>query len=80
MIPNKMIQEITPEELKTKLDSKSDIILIDVREVFEKEHADLGGMHIPMGLIPLRINELDPYKNRELVIYCRSSGRSTQAT
>ncbi|HYH55806.1 MAG TPA: rhodanese-like domain-containing protein, partial [Anseongella sp.] len=43
------MKEITVEELKQKIDNKEDFQLIDVREDFEYEEANLGGELIPLG-------------------------------
>ena len=66
--------QISPEELKEKLDKGEQPFLLDVRETFEAEMASIGGQLIPMSLIPLKFNELDPEK--EIVVYCHSGSRS----
>ena len=45
------MKEITPQELKQKFDNKEDIQLIDVREEFEYQIANLAGELIPMGIV-----------------------------
>jgi adenylyltransferase/sulfurtransferase len=74
------IPEITPRELKARLDAGDKVTIIDVREPFEWEIANLeahGARLIPLGEIEERIGELDP--GAELVIQCRSGGRSAHA-
>lgn len=74
------IHEITALELKERLDSGQPLILVDVREAFEREIADLpdvGQKRIPMDELPDRLDELDPDDN--LVLYCRSGSRSNWA-
>jgi len=68
------MKEITPSELKSWLDQGRDFQLVDVREIHENENANIGGELIPMGEVPNRISELS--REKELVIYCRSGGRS----
>jgi adenylyltransferase/sulfurtransferase len=69
--------EITPEELKEKLE-KEEIQLIDVREPFEWEICHMvGAKLIPLSQLPSRIHELDPTK--PIVVYCHSGYRSAQA-
>lgn len=72
--------EITPTELKARLDAGSAPTLLDVREPFEQRIADLpevGQKRIPTGEILDRMGELDP--TDELVVYCRSGSRSAWA-
>jgi rhodanese-related sulfurtransferase len=73
------MQDITVEELKTKLDKKEDFIFIDVREPFEYEEFNLGAKLIPLGNLLGALNDLEPYKNEEIVIHCRSGARSGSA-
>jgi adenylyltransferase/sulfurtransferase len=74
------IPEITPTELKVRLDRKDPIVLVDVREPHEPAIADLpesGQVLIPLRELPDRAGELDPAS--EVVLYCRSGGRSGKA-
>jgi len=71
--------DITTEELKSKLDSKEDFVFIDVREQFEFIQFNLGGKLIPLNTLPGALNELEPFKETEIIIYCRSGARSGNA-
>lgn len=72
-----MVGEITATELKRRLDAGEPLLVIDVREAWELGIASLPGvMHVPMGQIAGRLQELDPA--RETVVMCRSGGRSMQ--
>lgn len=71
--------DITPKELKTKIDSGEDFVLIDVREPNEHEAFNVGGKLIPVKSIPARIGELSDLKDKEVVVYCRSGARSGMA-
>lgn len=71
--------EITVQELKKKLDSKEDFTLVDVREAHEKVFSDLGGTLIPLSKFELEYIKLIDKINSEIVLYCRSGGRSGQA-
>lgn len=69
--------EISPPELKKKIDAGQTPILLDVREAQELEISKLeGAVHIPFGELPMRIKEIEPFKNQEVVVICRSGGRS----
>ncbi len=74
------VPEITPIELKARLDAGDVPLLVDVREPHEARIADLpehGQARIPTGVFGERLGELDP--RRELVVYCRSGSRSAWA-
>lgn len=71
--------DIQVEELKDKLDAEEDFILIDVREDYERAEFHVGGQHIPLGTLPMKIEDLEDHKEDEIVIYCRSGNRSGQA-
>jgi len=74
------IPEITPTELKVRLDRKDPLVLVDVREPHEPAIADLpevGQVLIPLRDLFDRADELDPAS--EVVLYCRSGARSGKA-
>ena len=73
------IPQISVEELKRKLDAKEDVFVLDVREPHEYPIANLGAPLIPVGELEKRVGELAAQKNREIVIHCRSGGRSQKA-
>jgi sulfur-carrier protein adenylyltransferase/sulfurtransferase len=64
-------------ELKAWMDSGEDFQLIDVREIFEFEEANIGADLIPLGEIPTRHHEIS--KDKKVVIHCKMGGRSSNA-
>jgi molybdopterin/thiamine biosynthesis adenylyltransferase/rhodanese-related sulfurtransferase len=73
------VPEITPAELKARLDRGERLRIVDVREPFEWRIANLepyGAELIPMREIPARLDELG--KDEEIVLQCRSGARSAQ--
>ncbi|AHF15215.1 rhodanese-like domain-containing protein [Niabella soli] len=71
---------ITVEELKKRIDSGEKINLIDVREPAEYEEYNIGAKLIPLGQIQhMEVEELEPLKDEELIIHCRSGKRSAMA-
>jgi sulfur-carrier protein adenylyltransferase/sulfurtransferase len=74
---NVSVPEITPKELKARLDRGDDLLILDVREPHEYPICNLQGYLIPLGDLPRRVNELD--SSREIVAHCRSGKRSADA-
>jgi rhodanese-related sulfurtransferase len=74
------MQNITPEEVKERLDKGEHLNLVDVREPHERAEFNIGGAHIPLGQVQMmQIDELNNLKNEEVIVYCRSGNRSGQA-
>lgn len=73
------MEDITVQELKTRMDNNEDIIIIDVREPYEYEEFNIGGQLIPLGDLPARLEELEEFKDREIIVHCRSGARSSGA-
>jgi len=71
------MEEINSTELKQRLDKGDDIQILDVREDNEVAIGRIpNAVHIPMGQVLSRINEIDP--DRETVVYCKMGGRSAR--
>ncbi len=71
------MKEISPTELKTMVDQKQDIQIVDVRESFEYEICNIGGELIPLGLIDAKLDKIA--KNKPVVVHCKMGGRSAKA-
>ena len=71
------LPEITPRELKSRLDRGDDLFILDVREPHEYQICNLKGQLIPLGDLSRRVSELD--SSREIVAHCRSGKRSADA-
>jgi adenylyltransferase/sulfurtransferase len=68
------IPQLTVKELKQRLDSGEDAYILDVREPFEYQIANIGGKLIPQNDVPQRLAEID--RDREVIVQCKSGGRS----
>tara|TARA_Y100000031_G_C7904718_1_gene241143 strand:- start:85 stop:408 length:324 start_codon:yes stop_codon:yes gene_type:complete len=76
-----MIPEINIDQLKEKLDNQEEIILIDVRFEQELQYGKIKySIMIPLPELPDKLNLIEEYKNKEIIVYCRSGGRSAKAT
>ena len=82
------IQEIPPQAVLDKLKAKEDVLLIDVREHGEYEAGHIQGAHlVPRGIIeaaadpayPKHFPELANARDRQIIVYCATSGRSAMA-
>ncbi len=71
------VPEITPHELKERLDRGDELYILDVREPHEYQICNLKGHLIPLGELPRRVHELD--SSHEIVAHCRSGKRSAEA-
>jgi rhodanese-related sulfurtransferase len=68
------MKEITNEEFRI---NHKDAYLVDVREAYEHEAGNLGGVNIPMSELQHRAHEIP--KEGDVVLYCRSGARSSYA-
>lgn len=75
-----MDYEITPEEVKAKRDAGDAFVLLDVREPWEFNTAQIHSAKLmPMGDVPTRANqELDP--DDHIVVVCHRGVRSMNVT
>jgi rhodanese-related sulfurtransferase len=72
-------ENISPRELKRRLDAGEEPVLLDVREQWEFELARIeGSTLIPMSRLEERFTELDPAS--ETVVICHHGNRSAYVT
>jgi rhodanese-related sulfurtransferase len=74
------MQPISVEELKARIDAGEPLHLLDVREPFEHEDFNIGGTLLPLGKIQtMQTDDIEDWKDQEVICYCRSGNRSGQA-
>jgi rhodanese-related sulfurtransferase len=74
-----MNYEISPQELREHQERNEEVILIDVREPWEREASSIQpSRHIPMADVPSSLCELDP--ETHIVVYCHHGMRSLNVT
>jgi rhodanese-related sulfurtransferase len=72
--------DISAREVKERITAgETGFVLIDVRESYEREEFNIGGLHIPLGEFMSQISDLEEYTDDEVIIYCRSGRRSAMA-
>ena len=74
MIVKNGIPQLTVKELKARRDAGEDIFLLDVREPYEFQIAQIDGKLIPQNDVPQRLAEIP--RDREVIVHCRSGARS----
>jgi rhodanese-related sulfurtransferase len=69
--------EIDCQTVHAKLLSKQDFLLLDCRESDEYAIVNVAGAQLlPMSQLAARLAELEPYRDREIVVHCHHGGRS----
>lgn len=80
ILNNKSVKNLSPEEAHKLINESKDVTVLDVRT---KEEFSSGHMpkakSFPMHEIPSRIDELGEFKDKPILVYCASGGRSPMA-
>lgn len=73
------IQQLNVNEA-VRLMNDNDVVVLDVRESSEYNTGHIrDSIHIPMTSLVKRLTELEKYKNKQILAYCRSGSRSNGA-
>lgn len=72
--------EITAQELKNRMEKGEKLYILDVREEWEyiEEHIQ-GARHFSVYQIPISVNELEDWKENEIIVHCKTGKRGKQA-
>ena len=76
-VEEEAVQEVSVAELKKLIDADADFQLVDVREAYEYDIANLGGELIPLSKVAERAGEID--RSKQVIVHCRSGKRSADA-
>ena len=72
--------DITTTELRQRLQAGETQHLIDVREPWEHDEARIPtAQNIPLSSLPDKLDDLDAWKDQEVIVHCKSGTRSSQA-
>ncbi|QXD13778.1 rhodanese-like domain-containing protein [Rhodocaloribacter litoris] len=72
-----VVREVPPDTLAARLAAERPPLVLDVRtpEEYAGGHVP-GALNIPHTEVAARLGELAPYRDREIVLYCRSGRRA----
>src|SRR2546426_3717920 len=75
-----IVPEVSPEQVKARLDKGEHPVVLDVREKEEVRQGYVpGALSLPRGFLEMRVEEGVPEKNTPIVAYCGSGTRSLLA-
>ncbi len=78
-LTTRSLTQYEPEEAVRKIKDRNSIML-DVRTPKERKEQQIkGSIHIPLYELKGRAHELNKYKDKEVICYCRSGNRSVTA-
>lgn len=74
------MEHITVEQLKARIDAGEALYVLDVREADEYETSNIGALLFPLSkLRQMDTDGIDDWKDKEVIIHCRSGKRSMEA-
>ncbi len=73
------MNDITVEDLKSRLSNGETLNLIDVRETWEYDEFNIGAKNLPLSSFMSFIPDLEELKDEEVIVHCKMGGRSMQA-
>ena len=80
MLIQRSVTNYDASTVAEKLKAKENILLLDVRTSGERSRNHIpGSTHIPLHELRRRMNELERYKEKEIICYCQSGSRSVSA-
>ena len=79
-LPPPTITSVSAQELKQLMEADADILVLDVRT--PEEHAAghiVGAVNIPHSEIGSRMNEINAYRDKHIIVCCWAGGRADAA-
>ncbi|HMT36413.1 MAG TPA: rhodanese-like domain-containing protein [Chitinophagaceae bacterium] len=71
---------MTVQELKQRKDANETLYILDVREPSEYAEVNMGAKLIPLGqVLSGQIDDIEDWKDKEVIVHCRSGVRSLNA-
>ncbi|MGH4125448.1 MAG: rhodanese-like domain-containing protein [Clostridium sp.] len=77
---NSNVKNVSAEEAYKLINEDSEFIILDVRSKEEYDDGHIPGAKLfPVQVLPMKLAELHEYKNKPVLVYCASGGRSPRA-
>ena len=77
---NSKVKDVSAEEAYTLINENNELVILDVRTKEEYDNGHIPGAKlVPVQILPMKIAELDKYKEKPVLVYCASGGRSPRA-
>lgn len=74
------MENISVKEVKQRMQAGENLNLVDVRELEENADFNIGGIVLPLEKIQnMDFDEIEDLKDEEVILYCRTGNRSSQA-
>jgi rhodanese-related sulfurtransferase len=79
-LQTRSINQYSPAEAEAKMRNSLNIVFLDVRMKQEKKTGSIkGSIHIPLHELRAKTGELERYRGKEIICYCKSGRRSLSA-
>jgi len=79
-IQTRSLINYSPQEAGDKVKGSRNVILLDVRTKAERDRQSIkGSFHIPLHELNSRADELNKFKDKEIICYCQTGNRSISA-
>ena len=66
--------ELTIQELKSRIENKEPLHLLDVREEWEYQEFNIGAQNIPLSIFMTKLEDLEDLKEEEVIVHCKMGG------
>lgn len=77
---NSSVINVSAQEAHDIITKSKDILILDVRTPGEFSNGHIpGAINIPHNILPVRLNELDKFKDKTIIVHCEAGGRSASA-
>lgn len=77
---NSKIKNVTASEVYMLINEDSEFVILDVRTREEYNNGHIPGAKlVPVQILPMKLAEIIKYKDKPVLVYCASGGRSPRA-